>query len=87
MAAPALDDATIDRLALARGARAADLGPNPSSEALAQIARNDALFNTLSLGGTPAFIVGDQFILGDDMKAVDAAIAHAGGARAGAGAG
>ncbi len=77
MATPALDDAAIDRLAAARGARAADMGPVPSAEMRAQIARNGVLFDKLALGGTPAFIVGDQIIFGDDMKAVDAAIAHA----------
>jgi protein-disulfide isomerase len=77
MATPALDDQTIDRLAAAKGARARDMAPDAASEALAQIARNDALFEQLDLGGTPAFIVGDQMILGDDMKALTAAVAHA----------
>jgi protein-disulfide isomerase len=77
MATPALDDATIDRLASARGARAADLGPNAAAGAVAQIARNDALFNELDLGGTPAFVVGDQIILGDDMTALGAAVDRA----------
>jgi protein-disulfide isomerase len=82
MATPALDDQTIDQLAAAKGARASDMAPGASSEALAQIARNDALFEQLALGGTPAFIVGDQMILGDDMKALAAAVAHARSARA-----
>jgi protein-disulfide isomerase len=77
MATPALDDETIDRLAVAKGARLQDIAPNASSDALAQIARNDALFNQLDLEGTPAFIVGDRMILGDDMDAVNAAIAKA----------
>jgi protein-disulfide isomerase len=81
MATPALDDAAIDRIALAKGARPADLAPGAQSQDQAQIARNTALFNKLDLEGTPAFIVGDQIILGDDMKALDAAI---GQARAGA---
>ena len=77
MAARPLDDAMVNRIALADGAKAADLGPSGAGRARAQIARNAALFNKLNLGGTPAFIVGDQIILGDDMTAVAAAVAKA----------
>ncbi len=83
MATPVLDDDAIDRLAAAKGARRQDVSADASSEALAQIARNSALFDRLKLDGTPAFIVGDQIISGDDMKAVDAAIAKARAARGG----
>lgn len=82
MSTRSLDDATIDRLALAKGARPADLAPAAAHEDDAHLAATAALFNKLDLEGTPAFIVGDQFILGDDMKALDAAIADARAAHA-----
>jgi protein-disulfide isomerase len=75
MATHPLDDAAIDRIALAHGARAADLGANPAADG--QVADTTALFTKLDLGGTPAFIVGDQIIYGEDMDAVNAAIAKA----------
>ncbi len=76
MAAPALDDATIDRIARARGARPGDLRPAPDTAA--HMARTRVLFDKLDLEGTPAFIVGDQIFLGEDeMGAIGAAIAKA----------
>ena len=77
MNARPLDDETIDRIAKEKGARAADLGPSAAGAANAQIAQTTALFTKLSLGGTPAFIIGDNIILGADMPAVDIAIARA----------
>ena len=77
MSARPLDDAAIDRIALRKGAHAADLAPAAAPAPNAQIARTTALFTKLSLGGTPAFIVGDSIILGADMPAVDIAIARA----------
>jgi protein-disulfide isomerase len=69
-----LDVATIDRLALARGAKAAELSPSgPGTQQLADTAE---LFKQLSLDGTPAFVVGDHIIEGEDMDAVTAAIAE-----------
>jgi protein-disulfide isomerase len=82
MSTPSLDDATIDRLALAKGARPEDLAPAAAHEDDAHLAVTAALFNRLDLEGTPAFIVGDRIVLGDDMKAVDAAIDRARAARA-----
>ncbi|HEY5290046.1 MAG TPA: DsbA family protein [Caulobacteraceae bacterium] len=75
MATHPLDVAAIDRIALAHGARAADLSANPAADG--QVADTTALFTELDLGGTPAFIVGDQIIYGEDMDAVNAAIAKA----------
>jgi protein-disulfide isomerase len=75
MATHPLDDAGIDRIALAHGARAADLGASPAADG--HIAETTALFNKLDLGGTPAFIIGDQIVYGEDMDAVNAAIAKA----------
>jgi protein-disulfide isomerase len=75
MATRALDNATIDRIAVANGAKAADLGPSPVADK--QIADVASLFSKLDLGGTPAFIVGDDIVFGEDMEALDAAIAKA----------
>ncbi|MEO8926775.1 MAG: DsbA family protein [Caulobacteraceae bacterium] len=77
MATHPLDDAAIDRIALAKGARAADLGANPAAER--QLSDTTELFTKLALGGTPAFIVGDQIVYGEDMDAVAAAIVKARG--------
>jgi protein-disulfide isomerase len=75
MSTRALDDATIDRLALANGATHADLGASPAADK--QIADVASLFTKLDLGGTPAFIIGNDIIFGEDMDALDAAIAKA----------
>jgi protein-disulfide isomerase len=79
MATHPLDDAAIDRIALHNGARPSDLAPSPAASG--QLADTSALFNKLSLGGTPAFIVGDDIIYGEDMEGLNAAVAKA---RAGA---
>jgi protein-disulfide isomerase len=81
MAARPLEDAAVDPTALAEGARPADLTGAAAAAAQAQLARNGALFSKLDLGGTPAFIIGDQIILGEDMDAVNAAVAKAEAAR------
>ncbi len=38
------------------------------------LAANAALFNQLALGGTPAFVVGNTIVYGEDMDAVAAAV-------------
>jgi protein-disulfide isomerase len=73
MSAHPLQDEAINPIARANGARPADLSP-ASPTFKAQLADTTGLFNRLSLGGTPAFIVGDKIILGEDMEAVDAAV-------------
>lgn len=70
-----LDDGTVEKVALASGAHPADIAPN--AENTAQLARTNALFDKLALDGTPGFVVGDQILAGDDMTALDAAIARA----------
>ena len=75
MATHPLDRATIDRIAVEKGARAVDISPGPANTA--QLADTAALFKTLALDGTPAFIVGNVIIGGEDMDAVDAAIDQA----------
>jgi protein-disulfide isomerase len=75
MATHPLDRSTIDRIALDKGARPEDMAPGPINTA--QLADTANLFKTLALDGTPAFIVGNIIIGGEDMDAVDAAIAQA----------
>ena len=75
MATHPLDNTDIDRIALAHGARPGDLGASPAADR--QMADTTSLFSKLDLGGTPAFIVGDVIIYGEDMDAVNAAIAKA----------
>lgn len=76
MATRGLNDETIDALARQKGVIAIP-------DANRHLAANAALFQQLGLGGTPAFIVGDQIIYGEDMDAVEAAVARgqAGGGR------
>ena len=77
MATHPLDDLAIDRIAMAKGAKAADIAVNPAADA--QMADTAALFDKLSLGGTPAFIVGDDIVYGEDMEALADAISKARG--------
>jgi protein-disulfide isomerase len=74
MSARPLQDEVIDRTAREKGARPQDLSPTAAAPLNAQLADTTALFTRLSLGGTPAFIVGDKIILGEDMAAVNAAV-------------
>lgn len=67
-----LDDATIDRLAIADGAHAGDIAPSAASTA--QLAATNALFDKLGLDGTPGFVVGNHIFAGEDMVALEAAI-------------
>jgi protein-disulfide isomerase len=67
MAARGMTDGTIDALARQRGVISV---PNRNDH----LARNAALFSQLALGGTPAFVVGNTIVYGEDMDAVDAAI-------------
>ena len=83
MAARAIDDATIDRLAIQHGATAAALSDKAvRTTSYAQLADTQILTTRLGIDGTPTFIVGDEFVRGADMAALDAAIAkvRAGGA-------
>jgi len=75
MAARPLDIETIDRIARAKGAAAADLKTVPAVDL--QLGQTSDLFNKLNLGGTPAFIVGDEIVYGEDMEALATAIAKA----------
>jgi protein-disulfide isomerase len=68
-----LDDAAIDRIAANMGVKD---GETRSPAETRQLADTAALFNKLGLDGTPAFIVGDTIIPGEDMDAVNAAVAR-----------
>ncbi len=70
MTAGPLDDDKIDRLARQQGVIAVP-ATNP------HLAETSALFAKLALGGTPAFIVGNEVVYGEDMDAVAAAITKA----------
>ena len=83
MAARPLDEPTADRLALRLGARPEDLRGADSSEARAQLDQTSDLFTKLALGGTPAFVIGDRILTGDNMADVQAAIAQARGKASG----
>ncbi|MHB8528858.1 MAG: DsbA family protein [Caulobacteraceae bacterium] len=69
-----LDDADIDAIGARMGATPAAAA---SRAAARQLADTAALFTRLDLGGTPAFIIGDTIVPGEDMDAVNAAIARA----------
>ena len=70
MATRGLDDATIDALAHQKGVIVI-----PAANT--HLAATTALFTQLGLGGTPAFIIGDKIVYGEDMDAVEAAVARA----------
>ena len=74
MATRPLTEPVIDQIAHRQGAISVPAA-NP------HLAATAALFNQLALGGTPAFIVGDQIIYGEDMDGVNAAIGKASGSR------
>ena len=70
MTAGPLDDETVNKLARQQGViTVPDTNPH--------LAATAALFQKLALGGTPAFIVGNEVVYGEDMDAVSAAIAKA----------
>jgi protein-disulfide isomerase len=68
MNARPLDDATIDRLAIAKGARPSDIVPGPANTA--QLAATKLLFTKLAMDGTPGFVIGDHIFTGEDMDQI-----------------
>lgn len=75
MAARPLDDAAIDRILAAHGVSAATLDdPTLKQEARTQLADVRKLAIGIGVDGTPAFIIGDTMVPGEDMDAVRAAI-------------
>jgi protein-disulfide isomerase len=78
MAAHPLDDAAIDRILRAHGVDPATLDEAPiKDEATGQLRAVQQLAGDLGIQGTPAFIIGDTLVPGDDTDAVRAAIAVA----------
>ncbi len=78
MAARPLDDIAIERILRAHGVDPASLDKSPFKEqAVAQLQAVRQLAANLGIQGTPAFIVGDTLIPGDDTDALRAAIAAA----------
>ena len=76
MAARPLDEAAIDRILAARGGSTASLNdPGLKADAAKQLADVRKLAIGLGVEGTPAFIIGDTIVPGEDMDAVNAAIA------------
>ena len=76
MATRPLDAAAIDRIAAAHQVdpKAVETGP-AKQDADKQLDDVRKLAETLGIEGTPAFIIGDAMIPGEDMDAVNAAIA------------
>jgi protein-disulfide isomerase len=78
MAARPLDDAAVSRIARAHGVDPATLDAIAKSpDAAGQIASVRKLAETLGIDGTPAFVIGDTMISGEDVDGVHAALATA----------
>jgi len=78
MAARPLDDAAIDRIAASKGVDVARMNAPATQAADAQhLSDISDLFKRLGFEGTPGFVVGDQFVRGEDFDGLQAAIAKA----------
>jgi protein-disulfide isomerase len=74
----ALDDAAIDRILRAHGVDPATLNAPPMQKAARdQLVAVHNLAFELGIEGTPAFVIGDTLVPGDDTDAVNAAIRRA----------
>lgn len=75
MAGKLSEDAQFDALAVAKGASAAAVGAAAEAGDINKhLADTTSLFQALSLGGTPSFIVGDRVIPGEQIELVRAEI-------------
>ena len=80
MAAKGLNDASIDQILKAHGVSDADLNdPNTATQLAAHLSAVKQLAITLGIEGTPAFIIGDTLIPGEDPDGLRAAVKAAGG--------
>jgi protein-disulfide isomerase len=71
----ALDDAAIDRIAASKGISVAQMNAPATLAADAQhLSDISDLFKALGFEGTPGFVVGDQFIRGEDFDGLVDAI-------------
>jgi protein-disulfide isomerase len=79
----ALDDAAIDRIATSKGISIAQMNA-PATQAADAQHLNDIsdLFKALGFEGTPGFVVGNEFIRGEDFDGLVDAINKAEGKRA-----
>ncbi len=78
MSTPGLNDEAVDQFARALGVDPVKAQSGPTRDAAdTQIADVHKLATALHIDGTPAFIVGDEIIPGEDMDAVQAAITKA----------
>jgi protein-disulfide isomerase len=78
MAARPLDEAAIDRILIAHGVAPASVNDaQAKASATSQIADIRKLAISVGIEGTPAFIIGDTLVPGEDMDAVKAAITAA----------
>ena len=79
MSTKGLNDASIDQILQAHGVNAANLAdPATQVQAQAHLAAVKQLAITLGIDGTPAFVIGDTLIPGEDPDALKAAIKQAG---------
>jgi protein-disulfide isomerase len=84
MADHALDDAAIDKIAASKGVDIAQMNaPAVKAADAQQLSDISDLFKALGFEGTPGFVVGDQFIRGEDFDGLTAAIKQAEAKRAG----
>ena len=66
-----LDQDTIDKIAIAHGAKPATLQSAAfQQEANAHLVATDQLFRELGMGGTPSFVIGNDVIPGEDVDEV-----------------
>jgi protein-disulfide isomerase len=78
MAAHPLTDGEIDRIAASKGIDIAAMNaPATVAKDNAQIAATGDLAKKLAIDGTPGFVVGDEFVRGEDDDALNVAIAAA----------
>ena len=76
MAARPLDEAAVDRILTAHGVTPASVNDAQlKASATSQLADVRKLAIGIGIEGTPAFIIGDTLVPGEDMDAVSAAIA------------
>jgi len=79
MTTKGLNDASIDQILAAHGVTPADLAnPATATQASAHLSAVKQLAITLGIDGTPAFVIGDTLIPGEDPEGLRAAIKAAG---------
>ncbi len=78
MAAKPLDEAAIARILKTHGVDAAVLDqPAAMKDSVAHLADTQQLARDIGIEGTPAFVIGDIVVPGEDMDAVEAAVVEA----------